>query len=70
MRRAASGAMSLRLGTTIEDRPRYTPATTFETFPWPLDTPELVREEPDVLPSLPARACWRSTSCVAAGRPR
>ena len=33
---------SLRLGTTLEDRPQYTPTTTFETFPfpWPLDTPE------------------------------
>jgi type II restriction/modification system DNA methylase subunit YeeA len=26
---------SLRLGTSLEDRPRYTPATTFETFPFP-----------------------------------
>ena len=28
---------SLRLGTSLEDRPRYTPTTTFETFPfdWP-----------------------------------
>jgi type II restriction/modification system DNA methylase subunit YeeA len=26
---------SLRLGTTLEDRPRYTPSTTFETFPFP-----------------------------------
>ncbi|MXZ63777.1 MAG: class I SAM-dependent DNA methyltransferase, partial [Chloroflexi bacterium] len=81
---------SLRTGTTLEDRPRYTPTSTFETFPfpWPLDTPdealtaeqrvhrdaigeaaraldearrrwlnppELVREEPDVVPSLPPR---------------
>ena len=81
---------SLRMGTSLEDRPRYTPTSTFETFPfpWPLDTPdealtaqqrgqrdaigaaaraldearrrwlnppELVREEPDVLPSLPPR---------------
>ena len=81
---------SLRLGTTLEDRPSYTPSSTFETFPfpWPLDTPdealtdeqrahrdaigeaaraldearrhwlnppELVREEPDVVPSLPPR---------------
>lgn len=28
-------AWSLRLGTTLEDRPRYTPTTTFETFPFP-----------------------------------
>ena len=32
---------ALRMGTSLEDRPRYTPTTTFETFPfpWPLDTP-------------------------------
>ena len=81
---------SLRMGTSLEDRPRYTPTTTFETFPfpWPLNTPdealtpaqrghrdaigaaaqelddkrrrwlnppEWVREEPDVVPSLPMR---------------
>lgn len=28
-------AWSLRLGTSLEDRPRYTPSTTFETFPFP-----------------------------------
>ena len=26
---------SLRLGTSLEDRPRYTPTTTYETFPFP-----------------------------------
>ena len=26
---------SLRLGTSLEDRPRYTPSTTLETFPFP-----------------------------------
>ncbi len=26
---------SLRLGSSLEDRPRYTPGTTFETFPFP-----------------------------------
>lgn len=26
---------ALRLGTELEDRPRYTPSTTFETFPFP-----------------------------------
>jgi type II restriction/modification system DNA methylase subunit YeeA len=26
---------SLRMGTALEDRPRYTPTTTFETFPFP-----------------------------------
>ena len=28
-------AWSLGLGTSLEDRPRYTPTTTFETFPFP-----------------------------------
>ena len=83
---------SLRVGTWlgVGNDPRYTPTTTFETFPfpWPINTPdatltseqrrhrdaigeaaraldearrrwlnppEWVREEPDVLPSLPAR---------------
>jgi type II restriction/modification system DNA methylase subunit YeeA len=26
---------SLRMGTSLEERPRYTPSTTFETFPFP-----------------------------------
>jgi type II restriction/modification system DNA methylase subunit YeeA len=26
---------SLRMGTSLEDRPRYTPSTTFETYPFP-----------------------------------
>ena len=30
----------LRLGTQLETRPRYTPTTTFETFPMPEPTPE------------------------------
>jgi type II restriction/modification system DNA methylase subunit YeeA len=35
-------AWSLRLGTSLEDRPRYTPTTTFETFPFPAGlTPNL-----------------------------
>ncbi len=81
---------SFRTGTSLEDRPRYTPKTTFLPFPfpWPLNTPnealtqeqrqhrdaigaaakeldekrklwlnppEWVREEPDVIPSLPMR---------------
>jgi type II restriction/modification system DNA methylase subunit YeeA len=33
---------ALRMGTSLEDRPRYTPTTTFETFPFPQDlTPNL-----------------------------
>ena len=37
---------SLRLGTSLEDRPRYTPSTTFETFPFPPGlTPEIPATE-------------------------
>ncbi|MGR0185420.1 class I SAM-dependent DNA methyltransferase [Azospirillum aestuarii] len=33
---------ALRLGTSLEDRPRYTPSSTFETFPFPKGlTPDL-----------------------------
>lgn len=33
---------SLRMGTSLEDRPRYTPTTTFETFPFPAGlTPDI-----------------------------
>jgi type II restriction/modification system DNA methylase subunit YeeA len=33
---------ALRMGTSLEDRPRYTPTTTFETFPFPTGlTPNL-----------------------------
>ncbi len=39
-------AWSLRLGTSLEDRPRYTPTTTFETFPFP----------PGLSPDVPAAA--------------
>ena len=35
---------SLRLGTSLENRPRYTPTTTFETFPFP----------PALAPNIPA----------------
>ena len=33
-------AWALRMGTALEDRPRYTPTTCFETFPFPRPTPE------------------------------
>ncbi len=81
---------ALRRGSSLEDRPRYTHTSVFETFPfpWPLNTPDdgltvpqqahrdaigeaarklnetrerwlnppqLVREEPDVVDSLPPR---------------
>ena len=39
-------AWSLRLGTSLEDRPRYTPTTTFETFPFPVGlSPEIPAAE-------------------------
>ena len=39
-------AWSLRLGTSLEDRPRYTPTTTFETFPFPEGlTPDIPASE-------------------------
>ena len=93
---------SLRMCTWlgVGNDPRYTPTTTFETFPfpWPLDTPEasltaaqraqrdaiaaaardldaarrhwlnppeLVREEPDVAPSLPPRLLPVSAEAAA-----
>lgn len=37
---------ALRLGTSLEDRPRYTPSTTFETFPFPQGlTPDIPAEQ-------------------------
>ncbi|MPY67815.1 class I SAM-dependent DNA methyltransferase [Deinococcus sp. SDU3-2] len=33
-------AWALRMGTSLEDRPRYTPTTCFETFPFPRPSPE------------------------------
>jgi hypothetical protein len=48
---------SLRLGTSLEDRPRYTPTTTFETFPFPAGlTPR----------DTAARSCEPSAPCMAA----
>ncbi|MDE0345710.1 MAG: class I SAM-dependent DNA methyltransferase, partial [Boseongicola sp.] len=39
-------AWSLRLGTSLEDRPRYTPTTTFETFPFPEGlSPDIAADE-------------------------
>ena len=41
-------AWSLRLGTSLEDRPRYTPTTSFETFPFPKGlTPDMPTTEYD-----------------------
>ena len=93
-------AWALRLGTSLEDRPRYTPSTTFETFPFPpgmtpdvpatalevspearaigaaaseldrlrnawLNPPDLVRLEPEVVPSYPDRVLARDETAAA-----
>ena len=47
---------SLRLGTSLEDRPRYTPTTTFETFPFPEGlSPNVSAAEYEGDPTPPAR---------------
>ena len=44
---------SLRLGTSLEDRPRYTPTTCFETFPFPagLTPADTVHQRTELLDS-------------------
>jgi hypothetical protein len=39
---------ALRMGTSLEDRPRYTPTSTFETFPLPWPQREEPEEDPRV----------------------
>lgn len=60
---------ALRLGTALEDRPRYTPSTTFETFPFP----------PGLTPAFPAasyaddpraQAIAQATQALVAARDR
>ena len=46
---------ALRLGTSLEDRPRYTPSTTFETFPFPRG----------LTPNMPASAYGSDPRAVA-----
>jgi hypothetical protein len=40
---SAHETWGLKLGTRLETRPRYTPTTTFETFPFPEPTPDQTR---------------------------
>jgi type II restriction/modification system DNA methylase subunit YeeA len=55
---------SLRLGSSLEDRPRYTPTTTFETFPFPAGfTPR------DTAPVIPAEAGIQMPGSVAEANP-
>ena len=44
---------SLRMGTSLEDRPRYTPTTCFETFPFPagLTPADTAHQQTEALPS-------------------
>jgi hypothetical protein len=44
---------SLRMGTSLEDRPRYTPTTCFETFPFPdgLTPADTAHQQTETLPS-------------------
>jgi type II restriction/modification system DNA methylase subunit YeeA len=39
---------SLKLGTSLEDRPRYTPTTSFETFPFPWPPGQEPKDDPRV----------------------
>jgi hypothetical protein len=39
---------ALKQGTSLEDRPRYTPTTTFETFPFPWAPGEEPKDDPRV----------------------
>ncbi|MDP1714347.1 MAG: N-6 DNA methylase [Anaerolineales bacterium] len=39
---------SLKLGTSLEDRPRYTPSTSFETFPFPWPPSQEPKKDPRV----------------------
>ena len=76
---------SLRLGTSLEDRPRYTPSTTFETFPFPaglapnvpvelrdrwLNPPEWVEWVDEPAPGYPRRPVLRDSDAAQALRKR
>lgn len=50
-------AWALRMGTSLEDRPRYTPSTTFETFPFP----------EGLTPDIPAQDYAENPHAVAIG---
>lgn len=61
---------SLRMGTSLEDRPRYTPTTCFETFPFPqgLTPADTAHQQTEELPdgaSIPAGASTGSVRTAA-----
>jgi type II restriction/modification system DNA methylase subunit YeeA len=60
---------ALRLGTALEDRPRYTPSTTFETFPFPTGlTPDYLAISYAADPH--AQAIARAAQALVAARDR
>jgi hypothetical protein len=64
---------SLRMGTSLEDRPRYTPTTCFETFPFPeglspADTAHQRTEAVDGGALIPAGLCASNTAPAQDGR--
>lgn len=60
---------ALRMGTSLEDRPRYTPTTTFETFPFPEGlTPNIAAEDFEGDPR--AKAIAAAASALVEARDR
>jgi hypothetical protein len=57
---------SLRMGTSLEDRPRYTPTTCFETFPFPagLTPADTAHQRTEALPGGALIPAGTSTSSV------
>ena len=67
-------AWSLRLGTSLEDRPRYTFTTTFETFPFPKGLspdipPPIMRTTRESPPSPGPSGVWPSYAAAGSTRP-
>ena len=60
---------ALRLGTALEDRPRYTPSTIFETFPFP-DSLSPDRPAVSYAEDVRAQAITRAAEALVAARDR
>ena len=56
---------ALRLGTALTDRPRYTPTTTFETYPFPWAPGKEPWDDPPCKPSPPPPRSW--SGCATTG---
>ena len=62
---------SLQQGTQLEARPRYTPTSTFETFPFPEPTPDQKAEVADAAQYLESlRQGWLNPPVEAIGQPQ